>query len=156
MWLVVLLCGSLAAAAPCTSWHNCPPCGNGTVEVDLLAFLSTEAAKQPAADAFFLNVRKAVAIAKSFGALKSDDLLFLHSTMSYLCCYEPRVFTETVFPALDAVRWPPVNVSFATVVCNFDNATNTPPANTTSLILLLSDEAQKQMGKTGKACFGIG
>ena len=144
---VLLLLTVCLGQQPCTRWHNCPPCGNGTSEVDLLAFLSTEAATQPASLAYFLNVRKALEIIKSFGAVHSDDLFFLHTTVSYLCCYLPLQYTDAIFPALDAVAWPPLNVSFGAAVCNLDSATNDPPANTTSIILLLDEQSQQQLGE---------
>jgi hypothetical protein len=148
MWLWVMLLAAMGwGQKSCTSWHNCPPCGNGTFEVDLLALLSTEVAKQPAALSFFLNVRQAVKTIKSFGAVKSDDLYFLHTTVSYLCCYTLEQYQSVIFPALEAVAWRPLNVSFGQAVCNLDSATNNPPANTTSLILLLDDQSQRQLGE---------
>ncbi len=153
MWVIALLLAACWAQESCTTWHNCPPCGNSTVEVDLLAFLSSEAEKQPASLTYFLNVRKALEIIKSFGPVHSDDLFFLHSTVSYLCCYQPAQYTGTIFPALDAVAWPPLNVSFARAVCNLDRATNNPPANTTSIILLLDEQSQQQIGGSQSQLF---
>lgn len=115
------------------------------MEVDFLAFLS--ATKQNASKAYFANVANAVGIIKSFGDVKSDDLLFLHTTVMYLCCYSASQYAESVFPAIDNTAWSPFNVTFAAAVCNYDNSTNRPNATTTSIILLLSPESQHAMGK---------
>jgi hypothetical protein len=106
----------------CSSWHNCLKCQNGTIEVDMLAFLSVE--DQSSALAYFENVHRAVELAKSFGPLHSDDQFFLHTTVQYLCCYSLDDVNKKVVPALRSVPWQPFNVSFAEVVCNYDNATN--------------------------------
>ncbi len=61
--------------------------------------------------------------------------------------YRPDEFVKVVVPALRSVAWTPFNVSFDRVVCNFDNATNWGTNITTiSLILLLSEETQTEMG----------
>ncbi len=48
--------------------------------------------------------------------------------------------------AIESVRWKPFNVTFDRLVCNFDNSTNRPTATTTSTIILLSSETQREMG----------
>jgi hypothetical protein len=120
--LVVLAVAFGSHDGMCTSWHNCLQCRNDTIEVDLLAFLSLE--DQASALAYFENVRDAVKLARTMGRLHSDDLFYLHTTVAYLCCYRAEEYEQVIVPALRSVPWSPFNVSFARVVCNYDNATN--------------------------------
>lgn len=90
-------------------------------------------------------MRTAARIAKAFGRILYDDLLFLHTSVLYLCCLTDREFYDKVVPAVRSVPWRPFNVSFDKAHCNFDNSTNRPNATTTSIVVLLSRASQLAM-----------
>lgn len=131
----------------CTKWTNCPvSCTNGTSEVDLLSFLVMS--DQPAALAFFRNAHKAIEIIRSFGDVVDDDLLYLHTTIAYLCCYGDNDYNTLIFPALHSVVFSAFNITFNTALhCNYDYYTNHDNATTSSLVVLLSNETQQQLMK---------
>jgi hypothetical protein len=137
-------------AAECTSWSNCPfTCpGNRSnlIESDTLAMLAWPFHFQDSAKAFLNNVASAITILRAFGSLISSDKYYLHTTMQYLCCYSTSDYEQKIVPALNAVKWTPFNVTYDRLVCNFDNATNGPTTTTVSLILLLSERSQTQLG----------
>jgi len=82
------------------------------------------------------NIGRAVDIARSFPGVTSDDRLDIHVTFEYLCCVTLGELLAKVYPALDAVRWAPVNVSFSRAICNVDG----------SIILAADDASQAALG----------
>lgn len=68
MLVLVLVTILVSLASGCSEWSNCPPCAEGTLESDVLAFLSIEA--QPSVLRFLDNIMNAVNIIKSFGRIE--------------------------------------------------------------------------------------
>jgi len=107
-----------ASAAPlCSPLRYCPAnCSRaGAVETDGLALL----------DAHFAllgSVGAAVDVARTFPGVLTDDRLDIHLTFEYLCCVTRDEIVAKVFPALDAVQWAPVDVSFSEAICNVDGS----------------------------------
>lgn len=130
----------------CRSQPDCPvaACPAGQSEADLMAFLSVR--DTPGRRHLFDNIARALEILQSFGKLFSNDLLDLHTTVMYLCCYSLAQYEHTLFPAIDAVSWQPVNVTFDRLVCNYNPPANsTLPITTSSIILLLSPSSHASM-----------
>ena len=82
------------------------------------------------------NIGRAVDIARSFPGVISDDALDIHVSFMYLCCMTVDDLRTKVYPALDAVKWAPFNISFSRAICNRDG----------SIILALDDASQATMG----------
>jgi len=139
---------SSALSDMCMSWRNCPSqCGANTTESDILAVISRPFHVEPSSNAYYDNVKKVINILKTFGKLKSNDQLYLHATIAYLCCYSIPEYADKLIPAMKSVKWLPLNITFDRLVCNFDSATSGKnTTKTVSLILLLSTESQKALG----------
>ena len=84
----------------------------------------------------FASVGRAVAVARSFPGVTSDDKLVVHITFEYICCVTDAEIQGKVFPALDSVRWAPLNVTFDRAICNVDG----------SIILAVDAPSQAALG----------
>jgi hypothetical protein len=138
LWVVRLLAivtaaSSSSANTPAASASNCSPLPycptsctrQGGIETDGLALLVAH-------EELVANVGKAVKIARSFPGVQTDDALDVHITFEYICCVTLEEIVGKVFPALDAVEWAPINVSYSEAICNVDG----------SIILAVDDASQ--------------
>ena len=130
----LLLLTVLAAAVssqPCDPHRYCPStCTRaGAGESDGLTLLLAHAE-------LVGSVSKAVDVMRRFPGVLTDDRLVPHTTFQYLCCLTAAELSSRAFPAMDAVRWAPFNVTYDRVVCNVDG----------SIILLADAPSQAVMG----------
>ena len=116
---LIIAAAVAAAAAPasCSQLGYCPTnCTRpGATETDGLTLLDDRAE-------LVASVGRAVKIARTFPGVTSDDALVVHVSFQYICCVTTDEIVGKVFPALDAVKWAPVNVSFSKPVTNDANA----------------------------------
>ena len=137
MWaaaFLALAAASFAAAQPaaCSPLRYCPTncTRDGATETDGITLLGLD---DPV---LATNIGKAVKIARTFPGVTSDDALIVHVTFQYICCVTVDEIEKKVMPALDSIKWAPVNVSFSSAICNVDGS-----------IILAADEAtQLAMG----------
>lgn len=128
---LTLVAAAAAAPASCDQRGYCPAnCTRpGATETDGLALLLADSA-------LVASVGKAVSIMRNYPGVTSDDALDVHTTFMYICCVTDAEITGKVFPALDAVAWAPVSVSYGHAICNADG----------SIILYADDATQRAMG----------
>lgn len=130
---LIIAAAVAAAAAPasCSQLGYCPTnCTRpGATETDGLTLLDDRAE-------LVASVGRAVKIARTFPGVTSDDALVVHVSFQYICCVTTDEIVGKVFPALDAVKWAPVNVSFSSAICNKDG----------SIILAVDDASQAALG----------
>jgi hypothetical protein len=118
-------------AATCDQRGYCPPtCTRpGATEADGFALLDAHLE-------LLTSIGRAVDIMRSFPGVNTDDRLDIHTTFQYLCCVTIEELIGKVYPALDAVKWAPVNVSYSHAVCNKDG----------SIILMADAASQAALG----------
>jgi hypothetical protein len=129
---LALLAASVSAApATCDQRGYCPAsCARaGATEADGLALLDGHLE-------LLANIGRAVDVMRSFPGVATDDRLDIHTTFQYICCVTVEELVTKVFPALDSVRWAPVNISYSRAVCNKDG----------SIILMADDASQAALG----------
>ena len=71
------------------------------------------------------NIAHAVDIMHSYPGVISDDRRHSHVTFMYLCCVTQDDSSSKIYPALDAVKWKPINVSFDKVSFSKESISNT-------------------------------
>lgn len=127
----VALLATAAAAASCDARRYCDtkPCTMPlATENDGFSLLGAHKELQD-------NIDAAVAIAKRFPGLKTDDDLDIHTSWMYLCCLTLDEHIRAA-AALGAVKWAPVNISYSQAICNVDG----------SLILMADEASQAALG----------
>ena len=133
LWLALTASAAPAAPAPasCSPLRYCPDnCTRaGAGETDGISLLDDR-------PELYASVGRAVAVARSFPGVTSDDKLVVHITFQYICCVTDDEISGKVFPALDSVKWAPLNVSFDRAICNVDG----------SIILAVDAASQAAMG----------
>jgi hypothetical protein len=129
--LALCLVTALGAPATCDQRGYCPSTctRSGATETDGLALLDAHVE-------LLANIGRAVDIMRTFPGVNTDDRLDIHTTFQYLCCVTPSELLTKVFPALDAVQWAPVNISYSRAVCNKDG----------SIILMADEPSQAALG----------
>jgi len=129
--LALLAASGAAAPATCDQRGYCPAsCARaGATEADGLALLDGHLE-------LLANIGRAVDVMRSFPGVATDDRLDIHTTFQYICCVTVEELVTKVFPALDSVRWAPVNISYSRAVCNKDG----------SIILMADDASQAALG----------
>ncbi len=122
---------SIVVTALCDQRGYCPANCNatGAVESDGFAILVSHIG-------LLDKIGRAVDIMRQFPGVNSDDRLDIHTTFMYICCVNEDDLVNKVFPALDAVKWAPTNISYSKVICNKDG----------SIILLADNTSQAVLG----------
>ncbi len=126
-FLTPLIFASVGAAPLCSQLPYCPSnCTRpGATETDGFTILDTHLE-------LLSNIGKAVDIMRSFPGVTTDDRLDIHVSFQYICCVTIDEIVTKVFPAIDSVKWAPMNVSFSQAICNMDG----------SIILAVDDASQ--------------
>jgi len=92
-------------------------------------------------DEFRKNIDDGIDILKQYGTVITDDNLFLHSTLQYLCCYSPDELYR-IGEVLDNYKWDPFNLTFSKVICNRGGD---GIVSWISIIVLLDSDGQARM-----------